>query len=89
MRQISTMKLTLAAAAMSAGLALAGTAASAAPGSVGGIKADAQTVSPVEKTSYSCWWQHGRRYCRRDVPTFGFYIGQPRRYGYYGHRRWY
>lgn len=93
MLQKRAKTLTLAAAALSAGLAaglaLAGTAAVAAPGAVGGLKADANKVSPVEATSYSCWWRHGVRYCRRTAPALGFYFGPQRRYGHYGYRRWY
>lgn len=82
------LKMTLAAAALSAGLALAGTTASAAPGSVGGLKADAQAASSVEAVSYGCWWRHGVRYCKRyAAPVYSFYSG-PRYYRYGHYRRW-
>jgi hypothetical protein len=84
------MRLTLhiAAAAFTAGLALAGSVASAAPapGALGTLKADAKATSPVEAVNYRCWWRHGHRYCSRyaPAPVFSFYVG-PRHHHY---RRW-
>jgi hypothetical protein len=81
------MTTMFAAAAVAAGLALSVSGASAAPisNAFTGMKSGAAALAPVEAVSYGCWWRHGVRYCRRSVPSFGFYIGPPRRYGHYGH----
>jgi hypothetical protein len=87
-------KTAIAAATVAAGLALVGTAVSAAPVSapLANLKADAQATSPIENVSYRCWWRHGRRHCSYATvyvpPVLSFYAGP--RYGgghrYYGPR---
>jgi hypothetical protein len=88
------IKSALAAAAVAAGLALVGTAASAAPISapLSSLKADAQATSPVDQVSYRCWWRHGRRHCAHTYAyappvVYGFYAG-PRHGHHRSYRRW-
>jgi hypothetical protein len=86
------MRLTrLVAAALTSGLALAGSVASAAPTTapLGPLKVDDQAVTSVEAVHYRCWYRHGHRHCGRYVaaPVFSFYVG-PRRHYRHFYRGW-
>ncbi|MFM9938522.1 MAG: hypothetical protein ACKVP7_03375 [Hyphomicrobiaceae bacterium] len=83
-------------------LGLAATTAAAAPtgSGLGGLKTDAAAASAVEKTYWTvrCHYHRGYKHCNRIwvtpyviAPPVLFYGSRhygPRRYGYYGHRRY-